>query len=141
MQINCAAADLIASKGIYDARLLLVDTDIAQIVVTGNIDLANEKLDLSVHPNSKGLRLLSLRTPIHVKGTFKEPDVGIDKGAMLARAAGATALALLATPVAALLPLTATNMGDNKNACVPVLKQVQQAPAPVAKKKKSPAKA
>src|ERR1700676_1963107 len=49
VQINCAAADLIASNGIYDARLLLIDTDIAQIVVTGNIDLGNEKLDLTVH--------------------------------------------------------------------------------------------
>jgi uncharacterized protein involved in outer membrane biogenesis len=141
VQINCAAADLIATKGIYDARLLLIDTDIAQIVVTGNIDLANEKLDLTVRPNSKGVRLLSLRSPIYVKGTFKEPEAGINKGAVLARAAGATALALLATPVAALLPLTATNMGDSENACAPVLKQVQQAPAPAAappaKKKKS----
>ena len=149
VQINCAAADLIASNGIYDARLLLVDTDVAQIVVTGNIDLGNEKLDLSVHPNSKGLRLLSLRSPIHVKGTFKEPDVGIDKGALLARAAGATALALLAAPAAALLPLTATNLGDSSNPCVPLLKQMQQAPvpartpapAPPPKKKKTPATA
>ncbi len=145
VQINCAEADLVATSGIYEARLLLIDTDIAQIVVTGNIDLANEKLDLTVRPNSKGVRLLSLRSPIHVKGTFKEPDVGIDKRAMIARAAGATALALVATPVAALLPLTATNMGDNKSACAPVLKQVQPAAAPVqvpaAKKKKPPAKA
>jgi len=50
---------------------------------------------------------------------------------------------VLATPVAALLPLTATNMADNENACAPLLKQMQQAPAPAPaqKKKKTPAKA
>jgi uncharacterized protein involved in outer membrane biogenesis len=135
VQINCAAADLIATNGVYDARLFVIDTDIAQIVVTGNIDLDNEKLDLTIHPNSKGLRLLSLRSPIRVKGTFKEPDAGVDKGVLLARAAGATGLALLAAPAAALLPLTATNIGDKENPCVPLLQQIQQMPAPAARKK------
>ena len=141
VQIDCAAADLIATNGIYDARLFRIDTDVAQVDVTGNIDLGNEKLDLIVHPNSKGLRLLSLRSPIHITGTFKEPDVGVDKGILLARATGAAGLALLAAPAAALLPLTATNLGDGENACAPLLRQIQQESAPPAKKKKTPAKA
>jgi hypothetical protein len=44
---------------------------------------------------------------------------------------------VLATPAAALLPLTATNLGDKENPCVPLLKQIQQTPVPSAPPKKS----
>ena len=106
IQINCAAANFEANAGTYYARLFLIDTDAAQINIDGTVDLASEKLDLTVHPDTKGLRLLSLRSPIHVKGTFKKPDIGIDKGVLFARGAGAVGLAVLAAPAAALLPLT-----------------------------------
>ncbi len=125
--INCAAADFVATAGVYDSRLFLLDTDIATINVTGKINLASEQLDLVVHPDSKGLRLLSLRSPIHVQGTFGQPDVGVDKRALLLRGLGAAALGVVAAPVAALLPLTATNLGkDDENGCAALLKQVQQ---------------
>ncbi|MGH8121922.1 MAG: AsmA family protein, partial [Rudaea sp.] len=128
--INCALADFVANGGIYDARLFLIDTDIATINVTGKVNLASEQLDLVVHPDSKGLRLLSLRSPIHVQGTFRQPDVGVDKRALLLRGLGAAALGVIATPVAALLPLTATNLGkDDENRCAALLKQVRQSPA------------
>ncbi len=128
VDINCAAADFVATEGVLDARLFLIDTDIAAIDVTGKINLASEQLDLTVHPNSKGLRLLSLRSPIHVQGPFKQPDVSIDKGALILRGAGAVALGLIAAPVAALLPLTSANIGgDDDNRCAPLLAQMQHA--------------
>lgn len=128
VDINCAVADFVATEGVLDARLFLIDTDIAAINVTGKINLASEQLDLTVHPNSKGLRLLSLRSPIHVQGPFKQPDVGIDKGALILRGAGAVALGVIAAPVAALLPLTAANIGgDDDNRCAPLLTQMQHA--------------
>ncbi len=123
--INCALADFVGSGGLYDSRLFLIDTDIATINVTGKINLASEQLDLTVHPDSKGLRLLSLRAPIHVQGTFGQPDIGVDKRALLLRGLGAAALAVVAAPVAALLPLTAANLGkDDGDHCAEVLKQV-----------------
>ncbi len=129
VDINCAAADFVATDGVLDARLFLIDTDIAAIDVTGKINLASEQLDLTVHPNSKGLRLLSLRSPIHVQGPFKQPDVSIDKGALILRGAGAVVLGVIAAPVAALLPLTSANIGgdDDDNRCTPVLAQMQHA--------------
>jgi len=127
LQINCAAADFEAVKGKYTARLFVIDTDAAQINVTGDIDLANERLDLTVHPDTKGLRLLSLRAPIHITGPFGHPDTGIDKGVLFARGAGAVGLAVVAAPAAALLPLTQTSLGDNQDRCSPLLQSMQHA--------------
>ena len=134
VKINCAAADFIATAGIFDARLFMIDTDIAHIDVTGNVDLANEKLDLVVHPDTKSLRLLSLHSPIHVGGSFRNPDVGIDKGALLVRGAGAIGLAVVAAPLAALLPLTDIGFGGDDGQCATVLNQMQKPAMPVGKK-------
>jgi uncharacterized protein involved in outer membrane biogenesis len=126
VQINCAAANFEANSGTYYSRLFLIDTDAAQITIDGTIDLASEKLDLTVHPNTKGLRLLSLRSPIHVQGTFKKPDIGIDKGVLFARGAGAVGLAVIAAPAAALLPLTAGLGNDDENRCGPLLESMSK---------------
>ena len=129
IQINCAAADFEANSGTLYSRLFLIDTDAAQINIDGTVDLASEKLDLTVHPDTKGLRLFSLRSPIHVKGTFRKPDVGIDKGVLLARSAGAIGLAVVAAPAAALLPLTTGLRGNDDDRCTPLLQAMNKAPA------------
>jgi AsmA family protein len=134
--IDCAAADLVATGGVYNAQLFVIDTDVARIDVTGNLDLGKEKLDLTAHPDSKNLRFLSLRSPIHVRGTFSDPDISIDKGVLLARGAGAIGLAIVATPIAALLPLTATSNGDTSNPCATLLQGMQQVAAKPAPKGK-----
>ncbi|HXR62848.1 MAG TPA: AsmA family protein [Rudaea sp.] len=128
VKIDCAAADLVASGGIFDSRTF-IDTDIALIAVTGKVDLRNETVDLVVRPDSKGIRLLSLRSPLHVKGPFKNIDVSIDKGTLLARAAGAIGLAALAAPAAALLPLTSTNLGSSESRCEALVRQMPKIPA------------
>jgi uncharacterized protein involved in outer membrane biogenesis len=137
--IDCAAANFGARNGVFDAKLFLIDTDIATINITGTVSLATEQLDLTINPDSKGLRLLSLRSPIHVQGTFKQPDISIDKSSLFVRGAGALILGVFAAPAAALLPLTATNFGkDDDNRCAPLLRQIQKAtaePRPSAPKK------
>jgi hypothetical protein len=45
-----------------------------------------------------------LRTPLYVRGTFKNPDIGLHKGAIAAKTAGAIALGSMA-PLAAIIPL------------------------------------
>ncbi|MEP6483089.1 MAG: AsmA family protein [Rudaea sp.] len=139
IEINCAAVDLVAKNGIYDSQFFLIDTDAAQITIDGNIDLANEKLDLTIHPDSKGIRLFSLRSPIHVKGTFAKPDIGIDKGVLLARGAGAIGLAVIAAPIAALLPLTQGHLSDDEDRCTPLLDSMRKAPAVAPPKDAPPA--
>jgi len=112
--------------GVMNVKTLLLDTEDALIVVDGSIDMKHEQLDLNVHPRSKGLRIISLRSPLYVKGSFKNPDVGVNKGVLALRAGGAVALGLLA-PVTAILPLINID-GDQKAECGQLLEEVKKAP-------------
>jgi uncharacterized protein involved in outer membrane biogenesis len=132
VKIDCAAADLVAAGGVFDSHSF-IDTDIALIAVTGKVDLRNETVDLVVRPDSKGIRLLSLRSPLHVQGSFKNIDVSIDKGTLLARTAGAIGLAALAAPAAALVALTSTNFGSSENRCAALASQMPKVPASATK--------
>jgi uncharacterized protein involved in outer membrane biogenesis len=138
VEINCAATDMIATNGLFDMRLFVFDTDDALIKVDGTVNMATEKLDLDVQPHTKGLRILSLRSPLYVRGTLKHPDVGVQKGPLLLRGAGAVALGTVAAPAAALLALIAPsheNEDSGENTCRAVLQQLRDT-----KPKASPAK-
>jgi uncharacterized protein involved in outer membrane biogenesis len=105
VQINCMLADFDAKDGVMQTRTFLLDTSDESIAVDGSIDFSNEKIALKVHPQTKGLRLLSLRSPLHVTGTFKKPDIGVDKGPVALKAGAAVALGAVAAPLAALVAL------------------------------------
>jgi len=141
VKINCAASDLTATNGLYQTQLFVFDTEDATIRVNGTVNFANEKLDLDVRPESKGLRIFSLRSPLYVKGTLKDPNVGVQPGPLILRGGGAVALGVLATPIAALLPLVATSKGEQDNTCATVLEQMRGAskarPAPLPDKSKA----
>jgi len=105
VNINCAAADFVVTDGVLDSRVFALDTDDAVINVDGTINLKTEDMDLGVHPHTKGLRVFSLRSPLYVKGTFKDPHVGVSPVLAL-RGAAAVGLGLI-NPFAALIPLIA----------------------------------
>jgi len=126
VQINCAAADMQAKQGLFDMRLFVFDTADAVINVTGTVNLATEQLNLDVQPQTKGVRIFSLRSPLYVRGSLGKPDVGVQKGPLLLRAAGAVALGVIAAPAAALLALVApSHDSDGKNTCRTVLEQLR----------------
>lgn len=112
VKLNCMATDFAVTNGLMQTRSFIVDTDAAILDVSGNINLAQEQLDLTIQPNSKGLRVLSLRTPLYVRGSFKQPQMSVDKSVLAMKAGGAIALTLLA-PVAALIPLIKTGPEEN----------------------------
>lgn len=126
VKLNCLASDFAVTKGVMDARTFVMDTDDAVINVQGQINLAQESLALTVKPESKGMRIFSLRSPLHVSGTFKNPDVGIDKGILALKAGGAIALGVLA-PVAAVLPLINVTPAQ-ENDCAALLARAKQKP-------------
>lgn len=125
VQINCAASDLTAKDGLFSTRLFVFDTKDAVITVDGTVNMANEKLDLDVKPQTKGLRILSLRSPLYVKGTLKNPDVGVHAGPLLLRGGGAVALGVVAAPAAALLALVSPEHDQPENTCQVVLQQLR----------------
>lgn len=125
VKINCAAVDFVATNGLLDTKLFAFDTDDALINIDGPIDLRNESMNLKVHPHTKGFRVFSLRSPLYVKGTFKNPDVGVDAAALALRAGAMVGLGLV-NPFAALIPLIA----PSNNRDVPCSELFAQLKAP-----------
>ena len=104
VKLNCMASDFAVTNGLMQTRVFVVDTEEAVINASGTINLANERMDLTLRPQTKGLRIFSLRAPLYVRGNFNKPDVSVDKGVLAMKAGGAIALGL-AAPLAALIPL------------------------------------
>ncbi|MFZ4832372.1 AsmA family protein [Rouxiella sp. Mn2063] len=125
VKINCAAADVNIKNGLAKPDLLVFDTENALINVTGTSNFANERLDLTIDPDSKGMRVLTLRSPLYVRGTFKHPDAGVKPGPLIARGAAAVALGVVLTPAAGLLALVSPS--DNEtNQCGAILRKMKQ---------------
>ncbi|WP_338551656.1 AsmA family protein [Erwinia aphidicola] len=124
VKINCAAANLQVNNGLASSRLFIFDTENAIINITGTTNFANERLDLSINPDSKGIRIITLRSPLYVRGTFKNPDAGVKAGPLIARGAAAVALGAVVAPTAALLALISPSDNDD-NQCTRVLQQMK----------------
>ena len=127
VKLNCMATDLNIKDGVMTPQVFLLDTEDATVQVEGNVNLAKETLDLDILPRSKGLRLLSLRSPLYVEGTFKDPDVGVNKTAIALRAGAAVALGAVAAPLAGLLALTHTGP-EADSPCAGLVAEARKAP-------------
>lgn len=126
VDIRCMASDFAVNKGMMRPNIFVVDTEKTVIFMEGQVDLAKERLDLTILPRNRKLQLFSLRAPLYVTGSFKHPDVEVDKGVLVAKAGGALVLGALA-PVAALLPLV--NVGeDAPSGCQQLMQEAKRAP-------------
>jgi uncharacterized protein involved in outer membrane biogenesis len=144
VKLNCMASDFAVTNGLMQARTFVVDTEDAILDVTGQIDLAKEQLALTVKPDTKTLRMISLRAPFYVTGSFKAPKVKVDKGVLALKAGAAVALAVMAPVLTAVIPLV--NAGpDRVSDCAKLLNAVRKKPVAPAPGKvyrvKGPAKA
>ena len=129
VNLRCAVADFGLQDGRAQARTAKLSTDDAIVEATGQIDLASEKLDLRLKPASLQWKFFSLRTPLYVRGTFANPQAGLETGPLLLRAGAAVAAAAAAPAALVLVPLTVPAAADDVR-CAPLLAQAQaQAPA------------
>lgn len=131
VQINCGIAAFGFQNGIARAQTFVLDTQDAIINTEGAIDFKDERLALTIHPDSKGLRIISLRSPLYVGGSFKNPSVSPNIAILALRAGGALALALTA-PVAMLVPLLDVSGGEESQCgkMLAALKKRPTAPPP-----------
>jgi uncharacterized protein involved in outer membrane biogenesis len=139
IHLNCLASDFGVSQGKAEVRRFVLDTDDAVVDVTGDIELAEEKLNLDIRPHTKGVRIFSLRTPLYAKGTFKNPDVGPYKGPIAVKAVAAVALAAI-NPVAAALPLVNMGKAPDTDCAAALAKATQTRRDPKSEKTAAPAK-
>lgn len=122
VDLNCMVSDLDAKNGLVHARSFLIDTKDALIAIEGDVNLATEQMALKIYPHTKGTRVISLRSPLHVDGTLMHPDIGVDKGPIALKAGAAIALGVLATPLASILALVKPG-ADEPDPCAGLLKR------------------
>ena len=103
--IRCAFGDFGVRDGVMTTRALAFDTTDTIIVGEGTINLRDETLNLKLRPRPKDRSLFSLRSPLLVDGTFKDPEFHPDYGRVGLRGALALALGTIAPPAALLATL------------------------------------
>jgi uncharacterized protein involved in outer membrane biogenesis len=120
--IRCGVADFQARAGVLTADRLVLDTGVVTVTGSGDIDLRDESLDLSLKGKPKSFRLVRLSAPVTIKGDLAEPRIGVDVAKAAPQAAIGAAIGVFAAPVAAILPFV--NPGLAKNAdCAALLTQ------------------
>ena len=100
--IRCAFADFVVKGGVMDSRRLAFDTSDTVIYGEGKVDLREETLDLTLKPQPKDRSILSLRAPLKVDGTFKDPGFHPDVKRVTLRGLAAAVLGSIAPPAALL---------------------------------------
>jgi uncharacterized protein involved in outer membrane biogenesis len=117
--VRCAFGDFKVNKGLMTAQRMAFDTTDTVIKGEGTINLRDERLDMRLKPLPKDHSLVSLRSPLLVTGTFKDPEFRPDMKRLTLRGVAAAALAMIAPP-AALIPLFETGPGKNVDCGVAV---------------------
>ena len=108
--VRCAFADFAIEDGTMQARALVFDTTDTIIHGEGVVDLARERLHLTLHPRPRDTSIAALRVPLEVSGSLRDPDVSPKGGQLALRALAGAALYAIAPP-AALLALVETGPG------------------------------
>jgi len=112
VEIRCAIADFAVAGGVARTNALVFDTAVVNVGGDGTVNLKDEQLDLTLKPEPKDKSVASLNSPLHVRGTFSQPKVGVDMKRIAARGVGAVVMGIL-NPALAILPLL--NRGEGKD--------------------------
>jgi AsmA family protein len=76
--VHCAAADFDIHDGVMQSTRFFVDSEQVFISAEGRVLLDPEALDLKLHGEPKGLRILRLTAPVLVQGTLLQPKFRVD---------------------------------------------------------------
>ena len=115
IQLRCGIAAFAVQDGLMTSKAIVIDTDDTYIGGEGTVSLREERLDLKLTPLPKDVSILSLRGPLRARGTFADPDVGVEKRS-LARKVGMALMLALVTPIAAIIPTIETGPGKDAQA-------------------------
>lgn len=121
--LRCGAVALNVDKGVMNTRTIVFDTDDTVFNATGHASFADESLDFVINPQPKDMSILSLRSPLTLKGTFGSPKPFVEVMPLAGR--GLVALALGAiNPLLALAATIETGPGQDAD-CVGVLAEAK----------------
>lgn len=102
-RINCGVLHFGVKEGVLASEVVVLDTNDSLLVGVVSINLKDEAINARLDAKPKDNSLLSLRIPLTITGTLKDPSVGLDKEKTTNRSAAAIALGALLTPFASML--------------------------------------
>ncbi|MFZ1415736.1 MAG: AsmA family protein [Defluviicoccus sp.] len=111
--IRCLVTDLRATNGVFQAEQLVLDTNDTVIVGSGSVNMGDETLHLTMTPYSKDFSPLTLRSPISIGGTFKNPDAFPDPIRTGNQNLGEKIFSAIVTPILGLMPPFDTELGKD----------------------------
>jgi AsmA family protein len=114
LPLRCAVTRLVIKDGTLTPEVGVIDTADTTLVVSGKVSLADEQLALLITARPRDMTPVALRGPLHIDGSFAQPQVHLDKQAIGLRVAAAAALAAVAAPLASLLAFV--DLGDEDKA-------------------------
>jgi uncharacterized protein involved in outer membrane biogenesis len=112
--LNCIVTRIDIANGVATNRVMLLDTSRITILGTGTANLGSEQLDMKLTPSPKDQSLLSLATPILIRGSFAQPSFAPDPVALATGVAGAVA-GTMVNPLGLLVPFLSA--GSSENPC------------------------
>jgi uncharacterized protein involved in outer membrane biogenesis len=112
VKLRCAYGDFAVEEGLVKTRSMVFDTSDTIMFGEGSLDFEGEKLAFELRPEPKDFSPVSLRGPLQIGGTLKDPTFRPQAKSLLGRAALAAALYAIAPP-AALLALIETGPGES----------------------------
>lgn len=129
LPMQCAVMDLKAKQGVIRPDVALIDTPVTLLLIDGEINMAQEKLNLRLIAKPKNVSPFTVRSPILVKGTFVNPDVSAEPGPIATKVLVAVGLAFI-NPLAAILPFVDTGSKDARSStCSTALAEFNKASA------------
>ena len=130
--IRCGVANFKAEGGVFAAQDIVIDTDKILILGKGEVDLGPEIIDLSLTGQPKRFRFFRIKSPIQIHGTLAKPKVGLKTGNTAGEVALATALGVLATPLASVLAFIDPGLAKDAD-CGALIAEAERQGAPPVK--------
>jgi uncharacterized protein involved in outer membrane biogenesis len=112
--VRCFIGDMALVHGVLQTKVLALDTSESNVYGSGDINLRRETLDYKLQTKATHFTIGSLPTPIDITGTFKDPSIRPEVGALAARAGAAIGLGILFPPLA-LLPTIQLGLGEHND--------------------------
>lgn len=134
IDVRCAVADFSAKNGVMALRQFVFDTPVVMATGEGIVDLKNEQIDLAIRGHPKKPQLIRLRAPITIKGPLDRPAIGVDARSAIVQGGIAAGVALVLSPLAAILPFVDPGLGKDAD-CAALLAQANAQGARVAQVK------
>lgn len=137
LPLRCAAMSLKAKDGLLSTDAGIVDTPDTLLLLNGKISLAEERFHLRIEARPHDRSLLSIRSPLQLRGNFADPQVRPDLQKLGGKAVLASVLGSLLTPLAALLPLVDPGESPGSKGCAQTLARLREKPGTPAAMKRA----